>query len=263
MMSDEDLVWISKQLVATLEAMDQQMTPAAAALVVEDLSGFPKDIVARALGRVRNEHTGRVTSKAILDRVEEVAGRPAANEAWAIAMNALDESTTLVWNNEICDAWAVARPIAEAGDMIGARMGFISAYERIVRNARESKVLPQSIVSIGWDKATTNPAIEKALALGHITPVQAEEHRVPALAAPVFDGRLLLTGRIEPAKDAPQAVKERLAELREELAGSHQADAERRHWQKIAERREWDARKAEAKRRVDDALAAQSKGAAA
>ena len=261
-MTDDDLQWLVQQLASSAEVLGQQLTPTAAALMAEDLSVYPKAMLARALSRVRNEHTGRLTPKAIIDRIDEAAGRPAANEAWAIACTALDEAQTLVWNNEISDAWVVARPIAEAGDMIGARMAFIGAYERIVRNARETKTLPQPIVSIGWDKATTNPAIEKALALGYISTEQAEEHRVPLLAAPVLDGQLLLTGRIEPAKDAAPEVKERLAQLRNELAERHQADADLRHWQKLAERREWDARKAEAKRRVDDMLAAQSKAGA-
>lgn len=263
MMNDHDLQWLVEQLASSAEVLGQQITPTAAALMAEDLSVYPKEMLARALSRVRNEHTGRLTLKSIVDRIDEAAGRPAANEAWAIACTALDESQTLVWNSEISDAWVVSRPIAEAGDMIGARMAFIGAYERIVRNAREMKVLPEAIVSLGWDKTTTNAAIEKALALGYISPIQAEQHRVPALAAPVFDGRLLLTGRIEPAAVASPEVRERLAQLRDELAARTQAEADQRFHEKQAEQCEWQARKEEAQRRVTDLLAAQSKGEAA
>ena len=262
MMTDDDLQWLVQQLVSSAEVLGQQITPTAAAMMADDLSVYPKAMLARALSRVRNEHSGRLTPKAIIDRIDEAAGRPAANEAWAIACTALDESQSLVWNNEISDAWVVSRPIAEAGDMIGARMAFIGAYERIVRNAREMKVLPEVIVSLGWDKATTNPAIEKALALGYISPIQAKQHCVPALEAPVFDGRLLLTGRIEPAAAATPEVRAQLMQLREELAGRSQAEADLRFRRKQALQHEWQARKDEAQRRVTDLLAAQSKGEA-
>lgn len=256
MLNDADTEWLIKQLVGSAEVLGQQITPTAAMLMADDLSVYPKDVLARALSRVRNEHTGRLTPKAIIDRIDEAVGRPAANEAWAIALGAMDEATTLVWNNEIVDAWAVARPIAEAGDMIGARMSFIAAYERIVRNAREMKAMPESVVSLGWDKATTNPAIEKALALGYITPAEAERHSVKALPAPVIDGQLLLTGRIEPAAGASPEIRARLAQLREEVAGRAQAETQAAIERNAAERREWKERQAETQRRVNAALVA-------
>jgi len=147
-MNDKDMVWLVQQIVGTAELLGQQITPTAAAMLAEDLDSYPLEVLAKALSRVRTEHTGRLTPKAIIDRIDEAMGRPAANEAWSVAMGAMDERNTVVWTDEMAQAWTVAQPIAQAGDMVGARMAFISAYERLVRTAREERRLPAVSVSL-------------------------------------------------------------------------------------------------------------------
>lgn len=218
MLNENELAWLVQQLVGTAELLGQPMTPTAAAMLAEDLSGYPRDVLARAMSRVRTEHTGRLVPKAILDRIDEAMGRPAANEAWAMASAALDERATIVWTGEMADAWAVARPLASAGDMVGARMAFIGAYERLVRTSRDARLLPTVSVSLGWDGQMRDAALEQAVQLGYLTHAQAGEHRQPALPAPVFNPVALLAGRVEPAAHAGPDVRKRLAELRDEIA---------------------------------------------
>lgn len=106
--------------------------------------------------------------------------------------------------------------------MVGGRMAFIAAYERVVRFARGAKTLPTVTVSIGWDGGMRDPAIEKALALGYITPEHAAREMSVALPAPVFNPVALLAGRVEEgngAREATPEVRARLAQLREEVAG--------------------------------------------
>lgn len=217
-MQDQDLQWLLEQLIGTAELLGQQMTPTAAAMMAEDLSQFPRELLAKALSRVRTEHTGRLTPKAILDRIDEVMGRPAANEAWALASRALDERDTVVWTSEMDEAWAIARPLAAQGDMVGARMAFIAGYEREVRTAREERRLPVVRVSMGWDTKLRDVAVQQAVERGLLSRTQALEYAQPALVNNVFNPVALLAGQIEPAAGASPEVRERLAKLRDEAA---------------------------------------------
>lgn len=217
-MNETDENWLLQQLIGTAELLGQQLSPIAAAMLAEDLGCYSRQVLERALARVRTEHTGRLTPKAILDRIDEAMGRPAAVEAWAIASQALDERATVVWTGEMADAWNVALPVAATGDMIGARFAFVAAYERLVRAAREERRLPEVTVSIGWDAALRDAAIDKAVQLGYLAPAVAAKHKGPQLAAPVFNPVALLAGRVEETKAAGPDVRRRLAELREELA---------------------------------------------
>lgn len=255
MLNDDDLDWLIKQLIGTSELLGQQVSPAAAAMLADDLCCYPRDVLARAMSRVRTEHTGRLTPKAIIDRIDEAMGRPGANEAWAMALDALDERKTVVWTVEMSEAWGVARDVAAEGDLVGARMAFIGAYERLVRTAREERRLPEVSVSIGWDGEQRAVAIEKAVQLGYLTQEKAAEH-LPALGfTPGFSPVALLTGNVEVAVDAPPDVRERLAKLREDLAAAPERRRLGREQQLRAEVEDLQRRKAETQRRVDEALA--------
>lgn len=218
MLDDHDMQWLVEQIVGTSELLGQEIKPTAAAMLAEDLAGYPRDVLAKALSRVRTEHTGRLTPKAILDRIDEAMGRPGANEAWAMAMTALDERNTVVWTSEMAEAWGVVREVAASGDMVGARMSFISAYERLVRTARDERRLPNVAVSIGWDGELRGQAVEKAVQLGYLSAEKAAEH-LPALGfTPAFNPVALLAGKVEPTAHASADVRARLAALRDELA---------------------------------------------
>lgn len=256
-MRDEDLEWLVRQLIGTAELLGQQMTPTAAALMAEDLSAYTVPVLAAALRRVRAEHSGRLTLRTILDRVDEASGRLAPNEAWAVACQAQDERQTVVWTNEMAQAWEAAATLAQAGDMVGARMAFIAAYERIVRAARDERAVPQVLVSLGWDADLRVVALERAQRIGQIAAEQAAEHALPALPEPAFNPVALLTGRVEETSDCPPDVRERLARLRADLASRRAVDAAARAARREREARDWLERKAQAQRLVDERMAAQ------
>lgn len=218
MLDDLDLEWLVGQLAATSELLGQELKPNAAALLAADLSVYDRGTLDAALRRVRTEHTGKLTPKAIMDRIDELAGRPAANEAWALALQALDERATVVWTGEMSDAWAVARGLAAAGDLVGARMAFISTYERLVRVARDMRQLPDVHVSVGWDAGQRDVALEKAVQIGMLPAAVASRYRQPSLPAPALNAVALLAGRVEATAEAPPDVRERLARLRDEIA---------------------------------------------
>lgn len=219
MLDDHDQAWLVRQLAATAELLGHAITPAAAAMLANDLSAYPREALARALYRVRTEHGGKLTPKAIMDRLDEAMGRLAPNEAWSLALKASDERETVVWPKEAEEAWVAASPVAAAGDMVGARMAFLSAYERLVRNAREARELPQMRVSIGWDVPRRQTAIERAMQLGYITPQGAGDMLMLCDASPAaVNGLALLSGKVEPGLGASPEVRDRLQKLREELA---------------------------------------------
>lgn len=250
-MTDHDLTWLVGQIAATAELLGQEIKPNAAALLADDLSCYPREVLAKALSRVRTEHTGKLTPKAVLDRIDEVMGRPAANEAWAIAVAALDERNTIVWTHEMQEAWGVSRDLAARGDIVGARMAFISTYERLSRTARDERRAPTVTVSVGWDQDLRAPAVERAVKLGYLSEEDARTY-APALAFnPAFNPVALLTGKVVPVKDAPPEVRERLAVLRETLANSAARQREERVREQIQQAEELAHRKAQAQQKVD------------
>lgn len=261
-LNDDDLTWLVRQLAATAELLGQELKPNAAALLADDLSVYDRPLLAAALQRVRSEHTGRLTPKAIIDRIDELAGRPAANEAWALASQALDERVTVVWTGEMSEAWSVAQPLAAAGDMVGARMAFIATYERLVRAARDERRMPQTWVSLGWDTSARAAAVEQARARGYITAARAAEMLPAPEPKPGFNPVALLAGRVEVTEGAVPEVRQRLAVLRAELAAKDEARHQGRQQAKLSAARDLAERKAQAQRMVDERLAAQGGQAA-
>lgn len=247
---DDYIDWLIEQVTATAELLGGEIKPSAAGIMAEDLSCYPPEVVKKALRRVRSEHAGRLTLKAIIDRIDEAAGRPSPIEAWAMSSQALDEAKTIVWTNEMSDAWDVARPLAKDGDMIGARMAFLAAYERLVRDARDERRLPVASISEGWDKAGRAVAVEKAVQLGYLKPEQA----LPYLSTPkpAINVVALLEGRVEVADSAPPGVRERLIQLRDDMVRSQEGLEASRAKQVSDAASELRRRKEQAQRMVDE-----------
>lgn len=261
MLSDRDIEWLIGQIIGTAELLGHDIKPTAAAMLADDLSGYPCQVLAAALSRVRTEHSGRLTPKVIIDRIDEAMGRPSANEAWSIAITALDERKTVVWTGEMAQAWGVAHPIARQGDMVGARMAFIGAYERLVRTARDERRLPEVTVSLGADASDRALAVERAVQLGYMPARVAQQYQqhlpAPEDFSPGFNPVAMLTGCIEPAKDALPEVKAKLRQMRDEMASSGQRRQSERARQVAADAAELAARKLEIQQRVDGYINAQ------
>lgn len=136
-MNDQQVAGLAAAICATAEAMGQEMNPGTAAIMAEDLCAYPVQVVKAALKACRFEVKGKLAMADILQRVQIADGRPGKDEAWAIAMTTNDEFETVVLTDEIQLALAAAKPVLDAGDKVGARMAFNSAYERLVGQARE------------------------------------------------------------------------------------------------------------------------------
>lgn len=112
-----------------------------------------------------------------LEKRKPSRGQLSADEAWAIAAQAADEETTVVWNQVIAEAWGIAREALP--DRVGARMAFKSAYERLISQLPEGADL-RWFPSMGKDVARREDALRRAVDQGRLT----SEHAAGLLPSP-------------------------------------------------------------------------------
>ncbi len=154
-MASSDLL---KAVAVTAELCGRTFTPEAAAVFVSDLAGLPEPAVMVALKRCRKEIRGVMTLQDVISRIDD--GRPGPEEAWAMIPK--NEAATVVWTAEMCQAHAVACPLLDSGDAIGARMAFKETYSRLVSAARDEQRPVSWSASLGHDAGLR----DRALALG-------------------------------------------------------------------------------------------------
>ena len=136
MLSSDQQAELAVAICATAEAMGQAISAGGAQLIAEDLSAYEPAVIIGALRACRREPAGRLSLGMVLKNIHAADTRPGKDEAWSIALAASDEHETVVLTAEIRQAMIASGPILEAGDKIGARMAFMSAYERLVSFAR-------------------------------------------------------------------------------------------------------------------------------
>lgn len=239
-LSSADQAQLAVALCATAEAMGQTLSATAAQLMAQDLADYPLPVLADALKRCRREISGRLTLAGILQRAQASDGRPGRDEAWSMALSSHDEAETAILSDEILQAMAVSRPIMEAGDKVGARMAFLSAYDRLVDEARRSAAPVRWTVSLGHDPQRRVQALEAAVRLKRL-PEDYVAHQIERLGLETLeataDGRAI-AGLITGQTVAPSgSSRQKLAELRASVEAFGDAE-ERRKAQELAHRRQ-------------------------
>ena len=228
-MAPDQIARLTLAITATAEVLGQTITSEAAEMMADDLADYPAEAVAGALKACRRELTGKLTLAAILQRVQAADGRPGKDEAWAIAMTTNDEFETVVLTDEIQLALAAAKPVLDAGDKIGARMAFISAYERFVGQAREDAKPVNWHVSVGFDANRRIQAVTKAMELKRIPREHGQKYLADLSIGPVTeDGRAiagLLTGTV--TQPAP-ALRKKLELVKSSMLEMRKSSAERK-----------------------------------
>jgi hypothetical protein len=166
-MIDRDKEEFQKAMASVGIAFDKEITKGHLKVYFEALSEYSIDQVKRALSACLKSCRFFPRPVDIIDAIAE-AERPVnaidANEAWSLALQAQDETKTVVWTELIARCWGIALPILEAGDKVGARMAFIEAYKKgddngkwiaslgtdlndralTIQDAIDRKLLPQS-----------------------------------------------------------------------------------------------------------------------
>ena len=228
-MAPDQIARLTLAITATAEVLGQTITSEAAEMMADDLADYPADAVAGALKACRRELTGKLTLAAILQRIQAADGRPGKDEAWAIAVTTNDEFETVVLTDEIQLALAAAKPVLDVGDKIGARMAFISAYERFVGQAREDAKPVNWHVSVGFDANRRIQAVTRAVELKRIPQEHGKKYLADLSVEPITeDGRAiagLLTGEV--TRPTPR-FREKLQLVKDSMLEMQKANAKRK-----------------------------------
>lgn len=170
---------------------------------------------------VKDEQRGRFvpTPADVLAQISGMAakdGRPGPEEAWAIAVASTDEAATIVWTDEIAEAWGMARVVMNTGDEVGARMTFREVYNRLIEEARSTGRHAVWTTSLGHDVKQRDRAIAHAQALGRLPP-PAPTEQPQLLEGPEAEAAGF--GKLMGNPNMPLYVRDRLLALRDRLSG--------------------------------------------
>jgi hypothetical protein len=202
-MTDTGVNPLVNMLRATAELTGTQLSEVAASMLLEELSHYEAQQVAVALRRCLKEVRGRLTLADILQRIPD--GRPGADEAYALLP--WDEADSALLNTEIAEAMAIAKPLYDAGDKVGARLAFREAYNARVLEARELGAGPKWFPSFGTDAAGRHAVEAQAKRLklelpeGLATQAIAQEDAKRMLASAEEAAARALPARREPAPE--------------------------------------------------------------
>ncbi|MCY1362646.1 hypothetical protein D9M68_310840 [compost metagenome] len=246
MITEKQLPELLRQIAGTAEAIGGTLSPNGAAMMASDLRQFELGEVSLALAEVRRVCKGRFGIGDVLRILAQRDTRPHGDEAWAIAVSAGDDRSTVVLTEDIQLAMAAAQPVIDIGDMIGARRTFLMAYERIVGEARMAGRPASWQVSLGTDKSGRVLAIQEAVRLGRLPREEAVKHLRHQVDEPVSgDGHViagLITGK--PGKPSPKN-RTRFAELRQNILAAREAREDDKHQEAVDRQADRDRRLAE------------------
>jgi 5'-deoxynucleotidase YfbR-like HD superfamily hydrolase len=245
MLSSEEVAQLAGAICATAETLGQTISATAAELMAGDLAEFSTQDIRTALQACRRELTGKLTLAAVLQRIQAEDGRPGRDEAWAIALASSDEFNTVVMTDEIQLALNAARPVLEAGDKIGARMAFISAYDRFVYDARAAATPVKWNLSMGFDPARRIAAVTAAVQLQRIPQERASLLLADLSHEPITEDGRAISGLLTGTVARPNAkLREKLKAVKDSMLAMRSASAEEKLHLKIAAANDLAARRA-------------------
>lgn len=147
------------------------------------LSPYPLEVVRVAFENYQAKESNFVpTPIAIANNCKLMDGRPNNEEAWAMSLKSMDEGETVVWTEEMQNAFFLAYPVIKSSGAISARKTFIEVYDRLVLNARSEQKAAVWSVTVGADKDRQRIVVEAAYRQGLLTGEVAKEFN--ALPAP-------------------------------------------------------------------------------
>ena len=174
---------IVQAVAVTAELTGSTLSEVAMTAMVEHLSAYETEAVLAALHRCQLELRGALTLGAIVDRLDD--GHPGPETAWAM-VGALREEDSVVWTDEIAQAFGVARPIL--ADHVAARLAFLETYRRLLGEARAARRGPAWWASLGEDMAGRVDALTRAVEKQQLFACEARRmlppHVWPPLIAP-------------------------------------------------------------------------------
>lgn len=132
-----------------------------------DLGPFPLLVIAKAMLAYKDEDAKFAPAPvAIAKLCKLMDGRPNPEEAWAIALKGQDEADTVVWTQEIAEAFHASRLVLESAGGIAARKTFTEIYTRLIAVARSKMQPAKWSVSLGTDKDRQEAPLLAAVTAG-------------------------------------------------------------------------------------------------
>lgn len=230
-MRESDFSHFSAMLddVAAVVPPPAPLTSTGRAMFFRTLASLPVETVQKALdAHVRDPQRGRFFPKPadVLAQIPDT--RPGADEAWAIAVKGNDENATIVWTDEIAQAWGIARPVMQLGDEVGARVAFRDAYNRLIGEAKHAGRAVHWMPSLGHDTERRHLALHEASILGRLSSSEV----AGLLPAPVQTMPAKVRAQLQAVRDrlaAPEAMTAEPSQDTEDKARTKRlADEERR-----------------------------------
>lgn len=166
-MKPGDFDAFSKMLSDVADYYRQPIAPAGIQVWWNAFQRFELDTIRALLNGHVAESKFMPAVSELLDRVKASDGRPGPEEAWAMIPH--DERSSVVWTDEMAEAFGVANPLLRDGDKIAARVAFIEKYRALVRDARAAARPIHWAPSLGHDPTDRERALLDAQRKGLLT----------------------------------------------------------------------------------------------
>ncbi len=182
-MQSSDKAQFLKVLAACLDMYGRERSDTVMALWWKLMEPYRLDEVQEALASHMRTSKFCPTPADVIGMVSAKDGRPTADEAWAMIPRSEYES--VIWTEEMAQAFGVASALLEHGDQVAARRAFIDRYDGLVASARAAGVPVKVTPSFGFDPAGREAAVHKAVERGLIPAAKAKVYLpAPQTGAP-------------------------------------------------------------------------------
>jgi hypothetical protein len=181
-MRKEDVAVFADIWGASLETYGKTPSDAQTMMAFSLLEKYSLAEIKHALGAYMSDSDeGRFMPKPanIIGHIEALNpdGFLSSDEAWAIALDMMDENNTVVVTDQIMYAMPTATQIYNSGDAVGARMAFKQAYDRLLNEARAKGDSPRWYPTLGHDPARRKGPILAGIEQGLLGPGHLSEVR--------------------------------------------------------------------------------------
>jgi hypothetical protein len=160
-----------KKIAVTYElCAGRTLSEPAAEAFARMLDRYPPAALSQALDTCVRECRGALSPGDVITRVEQLDGRPTAEEAWAMLPSS--ESASVCWTTETAEAFGACRSLIGV-DTYGARQAFCAAYKRSVQANRLAGLPAKWELSLGYGQSEREACVSRALSEGKITQQRA------------------------------------------------------------------------------------------
>lgn len=183
------------------------------------ISCYSYENIVEAFRRYIKTNPERAPRPGDISKIIEAAspdGRPGVEEAWAMIPR--DENKTIVWTEEMAQAFGICKPLLDEGDAIAARMTFKEFYLGIVTKNRAEGIKPVWFASLGQDPNGREHVLNEAIRKGQLSHEQKNKllpyNTRPDGALPKLLGNVLKFQSQEEKDKAMSELKKSKAILR-------------------------------------------------